>query len=475
MALFGSAFDLVDKYILGYALGTAAGPALRPFVQDLANEAWTLNPVMRVDPLTAAAVVAEDVKLRAWGADEALNHGIDGDRFDALVGETLNAPGLEQLYLLWRRGLIDDAGFAHGLRKGKLETRWDAALAAAHDVLLDPAELANARQQGFIGATRQRDEALLQGVTAERADIQFELAGLPPGIETALEMLRRKIIDSAQFAEIVRTGHTKTKWTAELEAMQARVLNATTYAGLHLRGWISEQEMVTGGELTGYDQAQMDLLFKEHGRPATGHQVLVGLRRGGVYDGPLTGIPQPFIDAIRQSNIRPEWTNILWHAVVVYPPLFQLTRLVQAGVIDATTAADWSYKSGEAQEVVTELEAYWSQTKATTGDPLVKSARTSLVTALRGAYVRGDEDQASAQAILTAEGVAQATQTELFATWDRERSITRKELTPAQLKKAYTQGTINPATGTAFTQDEAIAELVTRGYSSADAKVFLTT
>src|ERR1700693_5490005 len=100
MPLLGSAFDLVDKYILGYALGTAAGPALRPFVQDLANEAWTLNPVMRVDPITAAGVVAEDVEKRDWGAAEALNHGIDGARFDAIVGETLNAPGLSELYLL---------------------------------------------------------------------------------------------------------------------------------------------------------------------------------------------------------------------------------------------------------------------------------------------------------------------------------------------------------------------------------------
>src|SRR5207248_3369152 len=131
---------------------------------------------------------------------------------------------------------------------------------------------------------------------AERQQIRFRLAGLPPGVETALQMLRRKIIDVATFRQIVAEGHTKTKYTDDLLALERVVLGAQTYAGLHLRGWIDEAAMVAGGELTGYDKAQMDLLFKEHGRPATGHQVLVGLRRGGVYDGPLTGIPQPFID-----------------------------------------------------------------------------------------------------------------------------------------------------------------------------------
>src|SRR4029077_7135262 len=108
-------------------------------------------------------------------------------------------------------------------------------------------------------------------------------------------------------------------------------------------------------------------------------------------------------------------------------------------------------------------------------DPLVKSARTALVAALRAAYVLGDEDAASAQAILTAEGVTSATQTELLATWDRIRSITRKELTPAQLKKAYKEAIVNPATGIAFTKDEVVAELVTRGFSTADATVFVET
>ena len=75
MPLLGSIGSLIDRYILGYAIGTAAGPSLEPFVQDLANEAWKLNQVLPIDPETAAAIVAEDVEKQGWGEGEAAQHG----------------------------------------------------------------------------------------------------------------------------------------------------------------------------------------------------------------------------------------------------------------------------------------------------------------------------------------------------------------------------------------------------------------
>src|SRR5512146_2780458 len=102
MPLLSGITGFVDKYILGYAIGTAAGPSLEPFVQDLANDAWRINQVLPIDPETAAAIVAEDVEQRDWGAGEAAQHGIDGTRFDALLGEALNAPDISTLFELWR-------------------------------------------------------------------------------------------------------------------------------------------------------------------------------------------------------------------------------------------------------------------------------------------------------------------------------------------------------------------------------------
>ena len=63
----------------------------------------------------------------------------------------------------------------------------------------------------------------------------------------------------------------------------------------------------------------------------------------------------------------------------------------------------------------------------------------------------------------------------ILAKWQAERSLIRKELTPAQLKKAFREGIVNPATGSLFTKDEVVAELVTRGFSASDATVFVET
>ena len=50
--------------------------------------------------------------------------------------------------------------------------------------------------------------------------------------------------------------------------------------------------------------------------------------------------------------------------------------------------------------------------------------------------------------------------------WDAERSLIRKQLTPAQIKKALSGGVVNPATGVAWTTEDAAAQLLDRGYSA---------
>jgi len=475
VALLSGVTNFLDKYILGYALGTAAGPSLEPFVQDLANEAWLINQVYPLDPGDAAEIVAEDVEQRDWGAGEAAKHGVNGERFNALVGAVLNAPDLSTLYTLLRRGLIDSGQFTHGLRKARLETEWDAALAALRQVLLSPGELANARQQGFVDDTRQLSESALQGIDAERAEILFQLAGLPPGAETAQQYLNRGLIDDTTFAEMIREGHTKTKYTDVLRRGAQFVLSPISYVEGRLRGWLTDAEMYAGTALHGVTKEDTDLLFKIHGRPISFRQTFIGTRRGGTLDGPTSDIDPAFLASLRRSNIQPPFYNLAWAQRYTYPSAFVLRSLTQSGDITQARAEEVLLFEGWEPGFAKQVSEAWAGGTTATTDPLVRSARTSLVTALRKAFVLGDEDEASARALLAAEQVAAATIDTLIETWTRERSITRKELTPTQLKKALGEGITNPTTGAPFTVDEVIAELVLRGYSSNDARVFIET
>jgi hypothetical protein len=267
-------------------------------VQDLLNESWTVHPSHPLSAGEAAGIVAEDVERADWGRTEAAYSGIDGTRFDALLGEALNAPGLADLFEAWRRDLIDDAAFEHGLRKAKLEPKWDAPLRGLKSKLLSLSDLANARQQGFVSDARQRKESEEQGIDAERADILFELSGLPLGVETMQQAVNRGLADEATFRQAVREGHTKTKYTDLAFALREPILHATDYAGLYLRGWITEAEMNVGGALSGYTPEQMHLLYLNRGRPAAPGQMATAAARG--IKGP-TGKPvdrEQFITAI---------------------------------------------------------------------------------------------------------------------------------------------------------------------------------
>jgi len=57
--------------------------------------------------------------------------------------------------------------------------------------------------------------------------------------------------------------------------------------------------------------------------------------------------------------------------------------------------------------------------------------------------------------------------------WAFEADTWRKQLTPAQVKKAFVKGKNNPATAAPWTKDEAIERLLALGYNSNDAETFL--
>lgn len=465
MPLLAGITSFFDKYVLGYALGTAAGPALEPFTQDLANAGWELNQVMPLDAGDLAEIVAEDVERRSWGESEASLTGVNAERFGALVGAALNAPGIGQLFEAYRRNLIDDAAFTHGLRKARLEPSWDEPLRALKQRLLSLDELANARQQGFISDARQRSEAALQGIDSERADIQFQLSGLPPGVETAQFAANRGLVDRGTFDQIVREGHTKTKYTDLLWALRQPVLSAQLYATLHLKGWISVAEMNTGGALHGYTPEQMNQMYLSMGRPAAPGYMWTAAARG--IDGPA-GRPvdeAQFQKAIAESDIRPEYGPMLWGIRYTYPPLFQINRLVQSGAIDAATAVEWATKDRLAPEVVAALGRYWQAGGTSGTDTHVAKAQTMLWGTVHRSFLANESDDADAEAAMTAAGVPADAQPAILDLWKHERALVRKQLTPAQVKKRYRE--------TQITRDDAAAELVARGYSLDDANAYL--
>lgn len=461
------------QLLLSFALGNAAAPAIRPFAQSLENDAWSAHTVAPPTIYTTAPMAARG-KLQGYDvATWAHRQGFSDDVLAALMKGSLVGPDLADLFSMWRRGEIGQTEFETGMTTLGVQPAWFNHLESLFRVHLTPDQAANARQQQFIDATTQRNIAGLFGITPDDADIQFELAGLPPGVETGLQMWRRGIIDQPTFDQIVAEGHTKTKYTGDLEQLKRQLLSAAVAVRAHLKGHIDAAEMHSRGQEWGFDPADMDLWYQAEGRPATAHQIHIGYMRGASLPG-AQNEQDAIAIATAQSDIRPEYTDLIYAGRDTYPSLFQLNRLVQANAITPDTAGTWATKSGVNAEVVTTLKQYWATLGGgTVADPHVSKADTQLWTQLHKAYVGGVANAAEVAQGFSLLGIPAQAQSAITARWDYEAKLERKRLTPAQVKKAWSEGVINDATGVAWTRDEALAYLIQLGYSAGDADTFL--
>lgn len=463
-----SVFEAI-KWPFGIAAGTAVGGAvagaITPGVQYLINEANTAHAIKPPSYFMMAEGVAKGRVDPQWAAARAAEQGIGDDAFKRLARIAQIGPGVDVAFELWRRNLIGDGDFARAINEEAIDDAWLKPLEGLKEKLLTPAQLADARQQEFIDDTRLHDEGKLQGYDQERMDLLYKMAGLPPGAMDSLTLLRRGIVDEPTYREIVAEGHTKTKYTDALLALQRQILSPEVWAGLRLRGWATEAEAAAGGALWGYSADDMNRMFLNRGRPAAPGQMYTAIARG--IDGP-DGAPMDFPQfekGIKESDIRPEWARMLWGIRFLYPSLFQLNRLVTAGAIDVATGVDWAHKARYAPEVVTALEAAWSGGTAAPAQKWADRARSRLYTVAHNEYVSAGITAAQAELALTQVGVSPAEQTVVMRLWDDERAISRLELSTAEIRREYRKNII--------TVDEAMTELTDRGMTTEDATKYL--
>jgi hypothetical protein len=497
-------FDRLFGLIAGGALARASGRAIDPTLETAAQKAWGQRAVKVLTAHDAALADVKGFPSPVDFADDAKRQGVGAARYDALKHLLYTFPGPGALDDLTNRELVSIADAKAALKRlGYTETYIDALVAAFQD-LLSPAEVANAVQQGHVpnegilpdisagtippgGATppdtpdgqprshvpltqidlSPTSEAAGSGIDLKRLKVLANLVGLPPGPETLLTMWNRGLIDEESVDAGIREGHMKTKWTGAFKRMRWAVLAAQEYANAHLREWITEEEMWAGGALTGHTKEQMRLLYLNRGRPAAPGQMWTAWARKVI--GPR-GVPTDYTDheqAIRRSNIRPEYAEMLWGIRFTYPPYFQVNRLVQAGAIDAATGADWMHKNRAAPEVVDAFVKFWQSGDGGGANAYIGKAQTQLWNATHTAYVSGEIDDGTAQGRLGALDIPADDQQAILVLWSLERQEPRRPLSADQLKKAYLKDLID--------RGAVLVGLAQAGYGPGDADLLVRT
>jgi hypothetical protein len=480
---------------VSFAAGVAIAPTLAPVLQALENETWSLHPDKPPAALVLASGVAQgqvdEAVARAWAKET----GFGDAAMSALIDIANTGPALGLAYSAWRRNQLTDAEFTRALKRTGLEEQWFAALRALKDVLLAPAEIATAVHRNIMrdsslivreppttaGKVEQVPESPLDpaveaagsGIDHERLRVLVGITGLPPGLIQMLQLLNRGEVTEDDVRRSVAQSNLRNEYMDVVLALRRHLLTPHEYQEAALRGILTQAQADAGSALSGMESDDAHLLFQIMGRPLAVHQITTGLARGGTFGGTYSDVPEPYRDAIRRSNIRPEYAVLAHANRYSYPSAFVLRSLAQAGELgDEAAVQSILEQIGWPPELAAKVAPAWVGGGGT-ADTHVGKAQTQLWTRTHSSYLAGEISEADARTALAAAGVATGAVDQVLTVWNQERDLERKQLTPAQVKKAFTKGVTNPATGSKWTRDDALAALIGRGYSPNDANTFL--
>lgn len=452
MAFWNRFFGSAGSSAAGVAIGTTAVPALIPAVQFLENEAWSLHPDKPPPAVLLALGVAqgqvEPGAAKTWAAQQ----GFGDAQWQALVDQANTGPALGYAYQAWRRGELSDGEFTTALNRTGLEPQWYAAMRSLKQDPLAPTEVATAVHRNIMrdpslivrepptggGDVPQvpqspldpATEASWSGIDHERLRVLVGITGLPPGLIEMLRLLNMGHVTVEDVQRAVAQSNLRNEYMDVVLNLRRHLLTPHEYEEAALRGIITQAQADAGAALSGMEQADAQLLFQIMGRPLSVHQLTTGLARGGQFGGTYNDVPEPYRDAIRRSNIRPEYARLAYADRYTYPSAFVLRSLATAGDLGNTHAVEQILlEIGWPPSLAAKVAPQWTSggTGAAGGaakvDPWLAKANQHLWTAVQKGYIGGSVDQQNATRSLDLIGIAHPVQHEVFARWDETKRI----------------------------------------------------
>lgn len=481
---FGSAISNAA----GYAIGGAIIPVLEPLTRSIANEAWAKHPVYPISAGTIARAGALGIIGDGPGSAEASLTGYDATRYGILRQLAQEAPSSTALLELHRRGLASDGELEGALERNGMMTSWRGKFAALTDVLPSVTDMVrfavrevfNPAQRDFLDLDSELPGAFVTaakqiGIPAEQAANYWAAHWELPSYTQGTEMLFRGEISESEFSGLLKALDYAPTWRPKLEAIARRIPPITDMIRFAVREVYSPAQRAALGldadypaeftgeaKLHGMDETRARQYWAAHWRLPSAQQGYRMLWRGEINEAELEGL-------LKALDYPLVWRDRLANIAHLVPGRVDLRRMLAAGVIDRAQVRAGYIRLGYTPAVAELLTAFAEHeaSKGGAAESWASKAHTRLFTVAHNEYLDASLDDAGAHAVMTEIGVTAAEQTKVLAAWAHERSISRLELTPAQIKKAYTKG--------AYPIDMAVAELGERGMTDEDARTFLTT
>lgn len=436
----------------GFAAGGAVTRVLHPQLQSLANEGWQLHPDYPVEPGILANGVAQGQAPYAWAQVEATRTGINKDRFDRLVAIANSGPGIPPAFDLWRRGIIDEAGFRRAAKRQGLEQEWIDGLVQAFHEPLDPADLARGIHRGLVpdpGLLRGElpsgegnvpaypvydidalAEALIAGLDRDHLGVLVGLQGNPMGAHEAASALFRHILTNDDYLRAIAEGNTRNEWAAAIREVTRQIPTARDFLENALRGYRTLAEALAGAALHGMSAEHATLIYQNQGRPMNVRAITQALARGGVFKPEPGEIQDPYDAAIVEGNLKPAYYNLAKALQYTMPSAFAIRGLAQTKVWDEAKTRERLLWSGWNPADAADVAKAW--TKGTTA--AAKEATASDLLALYDGQRRSRAETLTALEELGYPADEAATKVDVL---DARRVVGAKQAAIGDLHTAY--------------------------------------
>lgn len=443
-------FSAIIEQIFVYGfVANIVGTSIQPFLQGVANELSTAavaTGIARpVDPAIITAAVVRGLTLGAdpttpvpaWAEAEAAKSGVSADDLALQVSAAGQPPAPQELFELYRRGIITEADIITGLKEGDTRDDWTARLVQLSHGWLTPLDFVRAAVQAQMSYADAAEWASKTGLDTSTAlpisasdvggsddmfGLAWAIAGRPPGPQELANMTLRGIIPKEglgagvlSFQQGIAESDVKTKWTDALYQLAQYLPPPNEIATLLERGGITKDQAVQ--------------LWEERGVPSE--------------------IAQAYAYIVEQQHVTQD--------------KLQAKNIIQTAyydqLIDKDEATgllgDLGY-TGTVASTILEVQDFRR----------VMTARNAVVRRISTLYGEGKLDPTDAKNALTTVGIDANLADQILNTWEALKEQPIHLPTASEIGAAVKYGTIDNAT--------ALDELGKLGYQPRDAAIVLS-
>jgi hypothetical protein len=288
-------------------------------------------------------------------------------------------------------------------------------------------------------------------------------------------MLHRGLISPAQHNDLLKALDYAPTWRPRLRELARRIPPISDMIRFAVRevydpasraelGLDTDYppEFTPEAALHGMDEERAQQYWAAHWRLPSAQQGYRMLWRGEISEAQLDGL-------LKALDYPPVWRERLANIARLVPGRIDLKRMLKHEILtEAQVFAGYQrlgYAPADARHMtdiaVAELQGGGQET------PWLDRAKSRLFTVTHNEYLDGSIDAARARDLLGDVGVPAGQRATIVALWDSENTISRVELTVAQIRRAYKKDRLDRPT--------AFAMLVDRGITADDVNILLDT